>query len=59
MEEATKTPPWKTKKKTKDKDETGLNKTKAHEIIPSPVIQRKEEEGNMGSSTKTHNSRKK
>jgi hypothetical protein len=43
----------KLKKKTKEKDETSLNKTKTHGITFSPITQRREEEGNMGSSTKT------
>ncbi len=58
VEETTKTFPWKTKKKMKEKDETGLNKTKARERTPSLPLKGRRK-GECGLSNKNlHDSQK-
>jgi hypothetical protein len=50
VEEVVEPIPWNLKKKKMRKDEAGLNKTRAHGIIPSPIKQRKGvDEMSMGS----------
>jgi len=45
VEEAIKTLPWKTKKKTKDKDEASFNKTKAMKKLLPPSLEGGEKRG--------------